>query len=243
MTKELIKARLKERMKSVTNKFNVSIYDGEFSDENAALLLFSDFLTKSLIGLDFVLSNGFDENKEYVNEHMVVCNHLYSSSLLYYSKMFRGGKGVKRESIKLREKVLFDNEGNEKKATKIKLDRFYIEEFFKHNDAKFKQHHSILYKVDKSIVHIDKTNLNNSFMLLIFDKINKSKYLGVDNHFDYLMLPDFADVLDIFNVVKCVRDMVDVMVGENTLFIHNKLSSENDYAHYYNKLFINENEL
>ncbi|HIF9422533.1 TPA: hypothetical protein ACX6SA_003983 [Photobacterium damselae] len=243
MTKELIKARMKERMRGVSDKFNLSVYDGELSDENSALLLFGDFLKKSLIGLDFILKNGFCENWTSNEQQVVICNHLYSSSLLYYSKMFRGGKGVKRESVNLKEDALFNRNGEERVNAKIRLDRFYIEEFFSYSEPEFQVHHEILYKVDKSIVHLDKTNLNNSFMFLILDVVGKSNYLGIDNHFEYLMFPERVEIVDIYNVIVKIMAMVNNMISINTGIIHEKLSNEDDYTAYYANLLISEDEL
>ncbi len=243
MTKELIKARMKERMSGISDKFNVSIYNGELSDENSALLLFSDFLTKSLIGLDYIVRHGFSENSASNEQQIIICNHLYSSSLLYYSKMFRGGRGVKREQVNLKEGALFNKDGEERVDANIRLDRFYIEEFFEHNEPEFQVHHEILYKVNKSIAHIDKTNLNNSFMLLIFDEAEKSNYLGIDNHFEYLMLPDFTEVMNVYNATVKIIGMANNMLAVNTSAIHDKLNGEDDYKAYYENLFISEDEL
>lgn len=225
-------------------------YKENYSKENASLILFSDFLTKAIEGVGFVLINTFDKSNQYKIDSPIitVVSHIYNSSLLYYSKMFRGGNGVKREKLVLIENKLFDSEGNVKKQKNGRpfqpyQNRFYIEEFFNHDSNEFKNHHKILFQVNKCIVHIDKTDLTRCYTLLLFDKKETPKYLGIDNHFEYYQLPNYSELLEFSNLFNKIRDKVNEKISINTKLIHETLQNKTKYDVYYDNLIIDENEI
>lgn len=242
--------RLKKRFEGNTEKFNVHFYKGVLSGENESLILFSEFLKKAIEGLDFILANSFDNSNQYKMDSPLinVTHHIYISSILFYSKMFRGGKGVKRENILLKEKSLFDSEGKIKlqqnhKQIQPKQDRFYIEEYFMKNSNEFKIHHEVMCQMDKNIGHLDKTDLTKCYTLLLFDKKKSPNYLGIDNHYEYFQLPSYFNLNDYHNLFKNILNQVNNQIYANAKLIHEEFENKTEYSDYYKNLLISEDEI